>query len=140
MTTQNEATSTLECSACGGRHATMAFGQSFRGRELRWYQRMTCPDCSLREEADDTGFPPEDVRRQLMEANGRWSLHVEQPHSLARLRQTLRTALKLGPAEVVALTRDPAAALFVGTKVETEWLAALLRDAGETGVTRPVQT
>ncbi len=136
MTVQNDATFTLECSACGGGQATVEFGQSFRGQELRWYRRMTCPDCGLREEFDDTGFPPEDVRRQIMDANGRWSLHVKQPRSAARLRQTLRVILKLEPAEAIALTRDPRAAVFTGTKVEAEWLAALLHEAGETGVTR----
>jgi hypothetical protein len=108
---------TLPCPTCGSEGA-MRIGQSaLRGR-LRWYRSIDCSACG-RSEEDGEGFPPEPIRKTLLES-GESVLQID-PQFKAGAARLLKSALGLSLAEVsTRLASLPE--VFRGTRTEVEWL------------------
>lgn len=125
----------LSCPRCGALGALKVGQLNFRGK-LRWFESVSCDTCGLRSEADGVGLPPSKIRELLIESDGEWRVAISEIKSKANVVKVLQSALSMDMKAAFALLRTEAKTVFVGTKSESLWLAALLEAAGE----RPILT
>jgi len=119
------------CPRCGA-EAQLRIGQSaFRG-ELRWYESLNCQQCGLRTEADGIGFPPAEIREQIISSHGHWKLDLPDVKSIAAVARVLREQFSLRTKEALAVLRArDEQGIYKGTNAEVSWLSSLLEKAGE---------
>lgn len=119
----------VRCPFCGqGGH--VVFGQSVASGFLRWYLSISCPTSGNTEE-DGLGSGPNDLRMQLLNSKGVWSVYVDR----GERAKSVLTAKRL-----FSLSNDDAAFLLqsypclrVGTNAEADWLVRNLADEGILG-------
>lgn len=70
-----------------------------------------------------------DVREQVMLEHGVWQVFAPDSASTARIAKVLRAALSLSLSQAMTFA-SAEGPIFVGTHVECQWLADLLRSAG----------
>ena len=116
----------MPCSACGHDGAAQ-LSQAVCSKQLRWSRSIDCPNCGIVEE-DDIGFPPEALREKILQAFGRWTLVVGEQDRLAAIK-IIRNAFDLSMEEAAARKRA-FPVLYIGTRVEAEWLKALMSASG----------
>jgi hypothetical protein len=102
-----------------GHGGTARLGQTIVSNELRWYRSISCPNCGHIEE-DGIGFPPEDLRDQLLKQGGRWKLVANEANRVAVLK-IIRSSLGLSMEEAAATLRH-FPTVYTGTKTEAQWL------------------
>ena len=118
------------CHQCGNKVAALCGETAIDGR-LRWYHTYRCPDCLAVIEADAIGFPPDDVRELILHESGEWAVLVPVDGDVRRrITRVLRDHLNMSLREVVECLRQAPATVYIGTRVEAEWLAQVFRDLG----------
>ncbi len=84
-------------------------------------------------EADDTGFPPDAIRRHLIATTGRWGLLIETLGSdRLKVCKILHCDLDTTLEEVKRMKDRIPGIVYTGTKTEVEWLCSRLRIFGFT--------
>jgi len=112
-----------KCSDCS-ESVSVSFGQTVSLMGFMWSASYQCANCGAQVEMDEIGFPPEEVRKRILEVSGINTIQVECDNKrkiqLAKLfvdelkidlKQSLKAAniiLKFGGIK--------------GTYVEMEWL------------------
>ena len=118
------------CPNCGG-SCLVTFGQHYTVATLVWSQSIHCPSCGCAIESDDSGFPPDAIRQNLMSLNGRWGLHVttDGPERLSACK-ILHCDLNTTLDEVKKMKDRMPGLVYTGTQAETDWMCARLRKFG----------
>ena len=118
------------CPDCGAIGMT-GFGQHNDGVRLLWSQSTRCTDCECSIEGDDTGFPPDAIRKHLIATAGRWGLLVETLGS-DRLKacKILHCDLETALEEVKRMKDRMPGIVYTGTSAEIEWLCCRLQRFG----------
>lgn len=118
------------CRQCGAPGA-LAVGQSLRpDLGLAWWESSNCPRCSAVYEADDHGFPPDELRRALLLADGLWLVVVPESARRVAVGQVARELLGYPLQAAAKLMRSLPGVVWRGTEVEARWFAAHLTAAG----------
>ncbi|GAA6617016.1 hypothetical protein [Scytonema sp. NUACC26] len=122
--------------SCHECHKLIPFeiGQTAIDNKLRWYISYNCPFCDSSTEFDDIGFPPEEIRQEILKYEGEWEIIIE---NFERQKQTvtklLRKTLELSTVELhqkLKTLRKIPSILHSGTKCEMEWLYNHLKSDG----------
>jgi DNA-directed RNA polymerase subunit RPC12/RpoP len=102
-------------------------GQAIIDSRLKWYLSYVCNHCSSAVEMDDFGMPPNEIRQQIIEEEGKWKLIVNPTESKnkAKIVKIIRQALSLSIREASSLLNN-FPNIISGTKVEMQWLGQLL--------------
>jgi hypothetical protein len=111
---------------------TTSVGQSFASGRLQWYRTFVDADGNPIE-ADGGGFPPADIRQQILQAEGEWEV-VVVPGNPTKVALILREILELSPQQALECARNDSGVVYCGTKVEAQWISMKLREAGIPGV------
>ena len=77
------------------------------------------------------GFPPEGLRRSLLETHGIWCIGLTELKSTIKTVQVLRAALHHERSAALNTLRSNMRDLYQGTQAECAWLAEQLAAAGE---------
>lgn len=120
------------CSNCKNT-AIWVIAQSIRpGGILVWYQSVSCDKCHKAVEVDDFGFPPPDIRNEIMKTEGKWNLIIGEIDSNKKLIgiRLLRDKLNYTNKEAISLSKNIPGIVYSGTKTEAEWLKGLLAGKG----------
>jgi hypothetical protein len=126
----------MPCPKCGLADQSEIY-QSSHDRVLRWSRSTRCSVCGAIEE-DADGFPPREIRAKLALESGVHEVVAEQGQHLPLLVLMRRTLAWTTPKTDAVRHRLPV--VFVGTKVETEWLVEVARGAGQSCSARPQAT
>jgi len=106
----------------------VSVGQSLSGGRLRWYRSLVSAD-DKRIEEDGVGFPPADVRQQILDDEGEWKIIITDGDR-TRAALILREALGVSQSKAMEHVRSASGVFYHGTKTETQWLSEKLREAG----------
>ncbi|RKZ69998.1 MAG: hypothetical protein DRR19_33650 [Candidatus Parabeggiatoa sp. nov. 1] len=117
------------CQECG-KAVQLHVGQSIDVSELVWHSGYSC-DCGTQIQMDDTGVPPDEIRYEIIKAEGLWhlSIHEEGKQRLIAAKE-IRTALHLPFSDLKAILKSIPGRLKSGTKAEMEWLKKCLSNKG----------
>lgn len=118
------------CEFCGNQ-ITATMGQSVVGDQLRWHCSYQCSHCGSNIELDDIGYPPEEIRNELLAAGGKWNLLVDEPpqHRI-QIMKILRQTCNLTLAEAKAASQHIPGKVASGTQPEMEWLRDIFSSVG----------
>lgn len=102
-------------------------GQAIINSQLKWYLSYVCEHCKSAIEMDDFGFPPDNIRRQIIDKEGEWKLIIDPAESKnkAKIIKILRRNLNL-PIEEASKLLKTFPNIGYGTKLEMQWLEQLL--------------
>ena len=115
-----------QCADCN--HKIKArVGQAIFNSKLRWYLSYICNNCNSAVEMDDLGFPPIEIRQNILLEEGEWELEVNPAGLNYKVKtiKILRQALNLSIKEASKLSKK-FPRIISGTKVEIQWLKELL--------------
>ena len=94
---------------------------------LRWYRRFLDHGHEVAVE-DGVEFPPEDLRRRIMERDGVWELVVPTA-SAATVAHQLGQLPEVDARQILANMRRQPGVPYIGTETEVEWLQLALAKA-----------
>jgi hypothetical protein len=116
-------------------------GQKSFDDALEWFLSYDCAACGASITQDDSGFPPEAIRGEIIKASGLWALEIpDHASSKSKVVHVLRSALKLSILETQHILKRIPGEAYRGTKVEVDWLARLLSAEGIFVKSRKVDT
>lgn len=119
---------TVDCRSCG-HAAAITHVARLRGHFIRWSSSFKCRHCSAATEADGDDLGPA-VRDAFYQAEGRWSVRVQDPTTASGA--AVRALRKLSGASLAdlltAIRRGHA--LVEGTLIECEQVQAILQAVG----------
>lgn len=102
--------------------------QSCVGGILRW--SVAWMENSVPVVEDGVGLAPRAVRLLLLSQEEEWSVHVLAEYRAMKVAKILRQKLGLSIAESAAAIKRLPGEVFVGTRVEAQWLTEALAAAG----------
>ena len=122
------ATIPTTCPGCSA-DCSRGIGQSFAPGKLVWSESLHCSACGCAIEADDSGFPPPEIRDLLIAAHGLWALQVELT-GIERISacKILHCDLNTDFADVPVMKNRIPGIVYVGTKTEMQWLQSRLAE------------
>jgi DNA-directed RNA polymerase subunit RPC12/RpoP len=121
-----------KCSKCDNL-VVWGFGQYHRQNEMTWSGGYRCQNCGNAVEFDSDGFPPENIRRQLLEIGGKWRINFSNDKSiLQKILLELKKVFKLNLSQIVQLKIKGFSDSIGGTRAEMEWLKSLMAKKGVT--------
>lgn len=94
-------------------------GQTVVSGRLRWYKSISCSNCG-KVEVDGIGFPPEEVRKIILNSDGYWNVSVEKPNFIKAVK-IVKETIGLSNEEVICQVRRYPV-IFQGTMTESEWI------------------
>ena len=115
-----------QCADCN--HEIKArVGQAIVNSKLTWYLSYICNNCNSAVEMDDLGFPPIEIRQNILLEEGEWELEVNPAELNYKVKtiKILRQALNLSIKDASKLSKE-FPKIISGTKVEMQWLKELL--------------
>ena len=111
-----------QCDSCKAMILTEVDQTAVDG-SLRWYLSYRCSNCGECVESDDTGLPPDEIREVIIQSDGLWEVHVDsEVNGKATIVKALRRILKWSLAEAAQALKGISGPVYIGTKVEAEWL------------------
>ena len=118
------------CADCG-HEADRCFSQRHDGIRLFWSESVRCRNCGNAIEMDDDGFPPAEVREQLLADDGRYALLViEDSTRRLHVGKILHCDLDTTLEEVRRMKDRMPGRVYTGTRVEMDWLSNRLGGFG----------
>lgn len=117
------------CPNCGA-VLDYRIGQRIVGSDLAWFRSTRCSSRDYATEEDGEGLPPDEIRRELLQKDGRWELVVADADKAARAAQVLREQLDMDLRSAAAVMKAIPGPVWSGTQVEARWLAGLLEARG----------
>lgn len=119
-----------QCDECQ-KIVTANVGQTVINSQLRWYLSYECPSCNSAIEMDGIGFPPDEIRQNILAEEGEWNLIVKETElkNKAKLSKLIRQALNLSLQEVLQRLKN-FPIITSGTKTEMQWLKQVLAEEG----------
>lgn len=103
-------------------------GQTIIAGKLHWYRKVTENGPETVE--DGLGFPPPEIREELIRKDGEWLLFVGS-EAKTLVGKILKEHLKLSLPEVAKILKTiPDKPVFIGTRKEADWVEELLVRAG----------
>lgn len=118
------------CEQCG-HTIEVTIGQHVSGDRLVWHSGFKCDSCGAEITLDDDGFPPADIRSELLAQGGEWELSVEPSGNPLSVAKVIADALALPRTEVIRLKNALPGVVASGTLAEMDWLKRLLEKTGE---------
>jgi hypothetical protein len=112
----------------------ISVGQILWDRQLRWSKSEVAEDGAC-VEVDGVGFPPQDIRDQILRERGEWELVITAGNR-TRIMAILRESLGKSMNEVAECTKCIPAPVYRGTKIEANWLLEKMKKVGVEGVVR----
>ena len=124
------ATISSSCQECG-KAVQLQVGQAIVFSELVWHRGYSCENCGAGAEMDDIGVPPDEIRSEIIKAEGLWhlSIHEDGKRRLIAAKE-IRAALKLPFSDFKAILKTIPGRLKSGTRAEMEWLKERLSNKG----------
>lgn len=129
----NQFKTAIKCPSCG-KLCSLTIGQTSQNGILGWYESSVCYNCALRSESDNIGFPPEEIRLQLINFEGLWNVRLGNIKSQMETIKVIRKAFSVDTKEALHVIRNESKGIYSGTREEAIWLIGLLEDAGETPI------
>ena len=108
----------------------VTIGQMESPEELAWYANYTCSQCGFTIESDDTGFPPDNIRKAILKEQGEWCIRVDDLHSKIVIAKTLRQYFEVSLKESALFIKKIPGYMMKGTQVEMQWIQSLLQSEG----------
>ena len=117
-----------QCDECQ-KTVIASIGQTVINSQLRWYLSYECPSCNSAIEMDDVGFPPDEVRQNILAEEGEWDLILKETElkNKAKLSKLIRQALNLSLQEVLQRLKN-LPIITSGTRTEMQWLKQILAE------------
>lgn len=114
------------CQRCGS-PVELNVGQAISSGKLVWNTSYVCSHCGWQIEGDETGVPPEKFRKAILEAEGEWSLAIQETGKSATLAiKILREIMGLSLSEAMRLKKMIPGTVVTGTRTEIERLRRIL--------------
>ncbi len=118
------------CRECG-KAVQLHVGQSIADSELVWHTGYSCDLCGTQEVMDDSGVPPDDIRYEIIKAEGLWHLSIHEGGKRRLIAaKEIRAALNLPFSDFKAILKTIPGRLKSGTRAEMEWLKKRLSNKG----------
>jgi hypothetical protein len=114
----------------------ISVGQSVVNGRLRWYRSLISSDRKCIEE-DGTGFPPPELREEILKTEGEWEILMTTGDP-KRVALILREVLAITAKE--ALENAKSGVLYRGTKTEAQWLSQKLSPSHAQVSVQPTKT
>jgi hypothetical protein len=118
------------CPQCGLAGALTCAQTSYAGK-LLWRESTHCERCGLCQEADDSGFPPDELREAFLKEGGVWAVTVTAIRSKTSVVKLLRETLSWDLAKAAQVMKAMPGAVYSGTRTECLWIASLLDAIGQ---------
>lgn len=107
-----------------------SYGQSFTpSGKLVWYRYYNCKRCGSIEEFDDYGFPPQEIRGQIIKSTGLWELVINEEYKIKiklKLAKTIAETINMGLKGSLDRVNRRGEFIWKGSEVETLWLQKIL--------------
>ncbi len=118
-----------KCSTCGNL-VKVTVSQHVDRTYLLWNGSYRCSHCGADVTFDDDGFPPEDVRKEILAEGGSWELLVESSIDTLKIALCINDALGQPRKSAIQLRKMLPGPISQGTKAEMHWLRNVLAKAG----------
>jgi hypothetical protein len=105
-------------------------GERVVSGELQWWVSLVCKGCGVRQEEDGWGFPPAEIREEMVRRSGLWGVILKPGSSRFAAAVVLRTRLRIPIPEIHERVAVYGGVMWKGTQVEVEWLVSHFREGG----------